>query len=46
MTTKRQIKDRVVGCLLGQAVGDALGAQVEFRPRGTFKTPKIGRAHV
>ena len=25
-----QLRDRVVGCLLGGAVGDALGAPVEF----------------
>lgn len=29
-------EDRAVGCLLGLAVGDALGAAVEFQPRGTF----------
>lgn len=28
--------DRAVGCLLGLAVGDALGAAVEFRPPGSF----------
>ncbi|MDX1448714.1 MAG: ADP-ribosylglycohydrolase family protein [Acidimicrobiia bacterium] len=28
--------DRAVGCLLGLAVGDALGAAVEFQPPGTF----------
>jgi ADP-ribosyl-[dinitrogen reductase] hydrolase len=28
--------DRFRGCLLGLAVGDALGAQVEFQPPGTF----------
>ncbi len=28
--------DRFVGCLLGLACGDALGAAVEFMPRGTF----------
>lgn len=28
--------DRFRGCLLGLAVGDALGTTVEFRPRGTF----------
>ncbi|HVJ70722.1 MAG TPA: ADP-ribosylglycohydrolase family protein [Sphingomicrobium sp.] len=37
MTTSQ---DRARGVILGQACGDALGAQVEFRPRGTFKTPK------
>ncbi len=29
--------DRRRGCLLGLAVGDALGAAVEFRPPGTFE---------
>lgn len=28
--------DRFRGCLLGLACGDAVGATVEFRPRGTF----------
>ena len=28
--------DRFQGCLLGLAVGDAVGAAVEFKPRGTF----------
>ena len=28
--------DRARGCLLGLAVGDALGATLEFRPPGTF----------
>ena len=28
--------DRFRGCLLGLAVGDAVGTTVEFRPRGTF----------
>lgn len=28
--------DRFVGCLLGLAVGDAVGTTVEFRPRGSF----------
>ena len=31
------IEDRAVGCLQGLAVGDALGAAVEFRPPGTFE---------
>ena len=30
-------RDRFRGCLLGLAVGDAVGASVEFRPRGSFK---------
>jgi ADP-ribosyl-[dinitrogen reductase] hydrolase len=29
--------DRFRGCLLGLAVGDALGTTLEFRPRGTFE---------
>ena len=28
--------DRLRGCLLGLAVGDAVGTTVEFKPRGTF----------
>lgn len=28
--------DRARGCLLGLAVGDAVGATVEFKPRGSF----------
>lgn len=31
------IEDRAVGCLQGLAVGDALGAAVEFRSPGTFE---------
>jgi ADP-ribosylglycohydrolase len=31
------VRDRQRGCLLGLAVGDALGAAVEFRAPGTFK---------
>lgn len=30
-------KDRFRGCLLGLAVGDAIGTTVEFRPRGSFR---------
>ncbi len=29
-------RDRALGCLLGLAVGDAVGASVEFKPRGSF----------
>lgn len=29
--------DRARGCLLGLAVGDAVGTTLEFRPRGTFE---------
>ena len=36
MTTDGRL-DRHVGCLLGLAVGDALGTTVEFRPRGSFE---------
>lgn len=32
-----EILDRVYGCLLGLAIGDALGAPVEFKEPGTFK---------
>ncbi|WP_025321814.1 ADP-ribosylglycohydrolase family protein [Deferrisoma camini] len=34
MTPSRE--DRFAGCLLGLAVGDAVGTAVEFRPPGTF----------
>jgi ADP-ribosyl-[dinitrogen reductase] hydrolase len=29
--------ERFRGCLLGLAVGDAVGTALEFRPRGTFE---------
>jgi len=29
--------DRFLGCLLGLAVGDAVGTTLEFKPRGSFK---------
>ena len=29
-------QDRFRGCLLGLAVGDAVGTTVEFKPRGSF----------
>lgn len=32
-----ELRERVRGCLLGLAVGDAVGTTVEFRPRGTFE---------
>jgi len=40
----REIAERYRGCLLGLAVGDALGTTVEFKPPGTFKrlTDMIG----
>ena len=28
--------DRARGCLVGLAVGDAVGTTLEFRPRGSF----------
>ncbi|CAF4564251.1 unnamed protein product, partial [Rotaria sp. Silwood2] len=33
LATKEVTLDRVIGSLIGLAVGDALGASVEFRPR-------------
>lgn len=33
---KAEVKDRCRGCLYGLAIGDALGAAVEFKPLGTF----------
>ena len=30
-------RDRYLGCLLGLAVGDALGTTLEFKAPGTFK---------
>jgi ADP-ribosyl-[dinitrogen reductase] hydrolase len=38
------LRDRYAGCLLGLAVGDAVGTTVEFRPRGSFEplTDMIG----
>ncbi len=32
-TTAQAIRDRAVGCLLGLAVGDAVGTTLEFKPR-------------
>ncbi len=32
-----QRRDRYLGCLMGLAVGDALGAPLEFHPPGTFE---------
>ena len=31
------VKDRVLGSLLGMAVGDAVGTTVEFMPPGSFE---------
>lgn len=33
-----EVKDRALGCFMGLAIGDALGAPVEFQAPGTFKT--------
>jgi ADP-ribosyl-[dinitrogen reductase] hydrolase len=38
-------KDRRRGAIIGLAVGDALGAAVEFRERGTFEPVTGYRAH-
>jgi ADP-ribosyl-[dinitrogen reductase] hydrolase len=35
-THATEVEDRFRGCLLGLAVGDAVGTTVEFQPRGTF----------
>lgn len=32
------VQHRAVGCLVGQAVGDALGAPYEFGPRGRYRS--------
>ena len=32
-----RVLNRFRGCLLGLAVGDAVGTAVEFRPRGSFE---------
>lgn len=36
MTLSPTPRDRFQGCLLGLAVGDAVGTTVEFQPRGSF----------
>ena len=33
----QSLKDRVLGSLLGLAIGDALGTTVEFMPPGSFE---------
>jgi len=33
----KDVSDRFRGCLLGLAVGDAVGTSVEFEPRGSFR---------
>ena len=40
MTATPDPQDRFRGCFLGLAVGDALGAAVEFQPRGSFEPLK------
>lgn len=35
-TSAEAIRDRAVGCLLGLAVGDAVGTTLEFKPRDTY----------
>lgn len=35
-----ELLERYQGCLLGLAVGDAIGTTVEFRPRGSFEPLK------
>lgn len=37
MSTVPNTRDRFRGCLLGLAVGDAVGTTVEFQPRGSFE---------
>lgn len=41
------LQDRSRGCLIGLAVGDAVGTTLEFRPPGTFKplTDMVGGGH-
>jgi hypothetical protein len=39
-----QLQDKQHGCLLGLAIGDALGAAVEFKPPGTFEPVASYRA--
>lgn len=35
-TTAEAIRDRAAGCLLGLAVGDAVGTTLEFKPRDSY----------
>lgn len=35
--SSKSLKDRFRGCLVGLAIGDALGVPIEFRPPGTFE---------
>src|SRR6185295_11350721 len=41
-------RERFRGCLLGLAVGDAIGTTLEFRRRGTFEplTDMVGGGHL
>ena len=43
----QRLKDKSRGCLVGLAVGDAIGTTLEFRPPGTFKplTDMVGGGH-
>lgn len=34
-------KDRIIGCIMGMAAGDAVGVPVEFRSRGELKTHPV-----
>lgn len=36
VTLEAEVRDQFLGCLLGLAVGDAVGTTVEFKPRGSF----------
>ncbi len=54
MSTSKELKSSIVpnqnrsrGCLIGLAVGDALGTTLEFKPPGTFKplTDMVGGGH-
>lgn len=37
----RKLLDRIYGSLLGMALGDALGASVEFRPRAYLEEKPV-----
>ena len=37
MDVPPEASDRYVGCMIGLAVGDAIGTTVEFKPRGSFE---------
>ena len=38
MKKEEERRNRYLGCLMGLAVGDALGAPLEFHPPGTFES--------